>query len=54
MNHNTESLENYESPELFELGQAEELTLGLDDGAYLDFHGFFRIQRAIVPEMSEE
>ncbi len=46
----TKTAENYEAPELHELGQAKELTLGLDDGAFLDIRGAFRIQRAINVE----
>lgn len=41
--------DTYETPALCELGKAEELTKGLDDGHMADFRGGFRIQHAIVP-----
>ncbi len=38
----TDTQEIYETPELQELGQAEDLTLGLDSGNVPDFRGGFR------------
>jgi hypothetical protein len=37
-----EKLDTYEAPELFELGQAKEHTLGLDEGPRSDVWGKFR------------
>lgn len=38
----TDTQEIYEAPELHELGQAEDLTLGLMDGSVLDTRGGYR------------
>lgn len=41
--------ETYQTPALCELGKAEDLTKGLDEGYAFDFHAGYRIQKWIVP-----
>ncbi len=47
----TETQELYETPELHELGKAEELTLGLPDGGQPDNRGLYR---HFIPPMVDE
>jgi hypothetical protein len=48
----TDTQEIYETPELHELGQAEDLTLGLDQGSVPDWRGNYRhfIQEPVINE----
>jgi hypothetical protein len=48
-----DTIETYETPELCDLGKAEELTKGLPEGAWFDLRGLYRIQIGVLPTDAE-
>jgi hypothetical protein len=48
-----DSIETYETPELCELGKAEEVTRGKPDGVNLDILGRYRFEVGILPDDAE-